>query len=429
MISGGGYGVVEQQRHTAGGPAHRPVEPSSSGKPEAVRSGRGSRWFDRRLVQTIAAGALLIAAPPVALTVFGSDAPSAHPQAAPPSPSGPTGVQASSRLPGSPTSLDSTGRVVVLTRGSDDQVRRNYQTKPAGPMIGWSAMDTQTKSQPIMVRNALGGLTMFAIGPDGRLRRSPQGASNAARSFEWQDMGGTHLTGTPAAAQDSRGGDVVVARDDLGALWVSYQAPAGHWSALAKLPGPPVRDDPAMYLDRSNRLRIFALSNSGQTRTEMEAEPAGTTWISGVVPGDGAATSPSVAIDHRGRLVLFVVGTDRTLRHNVELGAPGSWRGWHSEGGRLRGRPIAAADAQGTVIAFAVNDHNGQLLLIRQAGEQKLEWSSWFVLGGSIADPVGAVRDVNGRVAVFAAATDGKVLQNTQASPASNAWSDWQVVG
>jgi hypothetical protein len=425
--------VSEQWRDAAGGPARQPIDPSwpeADGQAEPVRPKR-ARWFDRRLVQTIMMGMLLIAAPPVALAVFGSDAPSAQPPATPsttPPPGGAPGVQASSRLPGSSVSLDSTGRLVVVTRGSGDRVQRNFQSRQAGPLTGWSVTDVRTKGRPIVARNAQGGLTMFAIGPDGRLRRSPHGASNAVNPPEWQDMGGSQLTGTPAAAQDSRGRTVVVVRDDRGDLWVSYQDDSGRWAAWAKLPGPAVRDDPAIYLDRGNRLRIFALGDGGQLRTEMEADPAGTNWISGVVPGNSAATSPAVAIDHRGRLVLFVVGTDGTLRHDVELGAPGSWRGWRSEGGRLRSRPIAAADAEGTVVAFAVNADNGQLLLIRQSGEQKLDWKSWFVLGGAVSEPVAAARDVEGRLVVFAIGTGGRVLENTQDSPVSNGWSDWQAV-
>src|SRR5205814_9282961 len=123
-----------------------------------------------------------------------------------PSPTGgPGGGHLVPRANASSVNLDATGRLVVLARGLDNTVQRNFQATPAGRPTGWAGLGTQTIGRPVLVQNDQGGMTGFAIGPDGRLHRTAQAASNAGGKPEWQDMGGSNLVGTPTVAQDSSG--------------------------------------------------------------------------------------------------------------------------------------------------------------------------------------------------------------------------------
>lgn len=412
----------------------RTFEHDSAARTVRIRTAN-RRPNTRLLVLACVGGLLLIAAPPVAFSLFGpnrpllTDTPSTATRSLVPDRPVPP------RKPASSANRDATGRLVVLGRALDGSVQRNYQGKPAKGSVGWHSLGGNIQGKPVLVVGPGTDYEMsaFAIDPQGKLRQHPSVSAMRTASENWKDLGGRNLVGTPAVALDSNDRFVVVARATDGKLWVRYQTGERErdWSHWHPLPGPPVLGDPVIHRDGQNRLRVFALGSDHVIRTLTQEEPGIDEWSPGEIPGAVANASPAVTTDGRDRLHVFTIDPEGTLRTTVETEpASGTWRDWDSHPGPpLTGKPIASNDANNTVVAFAIHRDTRHLMHLyedpERSGPDSTEWGEWEDLGGSLTELLSTVNDANGHLVVFGIGTNGTMAQNYQENRASGPWHGW----
>lgn len=147
--------------------------------------------------------------------------------------------------------------------------------------------------------------------------------------------------------------------------------------------------------------------------------------------GASAANLPvsplAVARDADGRLELFKISPDGTLRYCWQKQPEGDWSGWSSLGGSWLPGLAAATNAHGEIEVFAVDRADHALSCIQQRWQTR-DWSGWTVLGGPVVPPATVGQNTDGRLEVCAADTNGVVKHIFQTEPGGG-WSAWEDFG
>ncbi|MGW1680146.1 hypothetical protein [Saccharopolyspora sp. NPDC002376] len=333
-----------------------------------------------------------------------------------------------SPLPGASSRLDGSGRVVLAATSASGSVLISSQMDGSqGPEFnGWVDLGGSAAGDPVLVTNAIGEMTAFAVGTDGHLRQNRGLQPAVDGESEWRDLGGERLVGMPAVAQGADGKLVVAARGADGSLQVIQQTAvvADTWGGWQRLRAPAAHD-PALYRDSHGKLRIFASGPDGQLRTISQASTSAAEWNVPQDLGGSVAGPPAVVMDLEGRLRVFALRADGSLAHNVEAdAASNAWVGWADLGGQLEGKPFATVGRRGGV-AVHVLDRHGTLREVYQAGVHREKWSGWQDRGGSAARAVSVIQDAQGRFVVHAIGRTGGMERAYQRVPSSSDWSGW----
>jgi ligand-binding sensor domain-containing protein/signal transduction histidine kinase len=134
-----------------------------------------------------------------------------------------------------------------------------------------------------------------------------------------------------------------------------------------------------------------------------------------------------VVCDADGRLELFKVSPDGTLRYCWQKQPGGNWSGWSGLGGSWLPGLAAATNAHREIMVFAVDRADHALSCIQQK-RQTRDWSGWTVLGGPVVPPATVGQNTDGRLEVCATDTNGVVRHIFQTEPGKG-WSAWEDFG
>jgi hypothetical protein len=211
------------------------------------------------------------------------------------------------------------------------------------------------------------------------------------------------------------------------------------WTGWAALGGQLSSGRLAVAPNLDGRLELFAPS-AGPEGPELvhiwQTSPNGdwSDWSSlGAPPGEFIS---GIAVSHNadGRLEAFVrVGlmSVGVLWHVWQTAAGGGWSSWDDLGGELGAHVVAAAQNEdGRLEVFAISP-GGTLQHIWQTSPDD-GWSEWEDLsappGAALTAGLAVDRNADGRLEVFAVATDGALWHVWQEAPNSG-WSDWDDLG
>jgi hypothetical protein len=273
---------------------------------------------------------------------------------------------------------------------------------PIGDRSGWVLPHTG----PAVARNADRHLEAAAIGSDlapwHAWQREPGGDSDDSGHWaEWISFGrpggeevisrphGTmHPHPTPVLAGNADGClEIFVVRHDL-TVWHRKQTQPSHgpWSDWAPLgrPGDGTPGPLAAAANRDGRLELFANDLHGAVWHCWQNHPSKdwSQWHSlGTPGGQPARSGPAPVRNNDGRLVVFAVAHDGTVRHCWQPGGyiGERWSNWVSLGSQGSGLAelAVAANADGLLVLFATEPENGSDLWQREQAQQG-GWSPWL---------------------------------------------------
>jgi hypothetical protein len=310
-------------------------------------------------------------------------------------------------LPASPPVVASNadGRLEIFARDSAFgplfSVWHKYQLAPGGDggWQPWMSLGASPAGDPIVEVNQDGRLELFARATDGTIWHDAETAAGAATWTGWASLGAA-----PA-------GTLVVARDGQGRL------------TLLVRQGTSCSTENQVWWSRQNSPNQ-AVSSGG--------------WTSWFSLGASPCTDPVVGIDLDGRLELFARAYDNTVWHNAQTSVGGSqWTGWVSLGGGFGGRLAVARGGDGRLALFSRQGASCSLendVWWRRQNDVNQPvssggWSAWASLGPSPCnDPVVGVNQ-DGRLELFARASDSTVWRNAQTSSGGWTFTGWSNLG
>jgi hypothetical protein len=284
---------------------------------------------------------------------------------------------------------------------------------------------------PVVAKNGDGRLEVFALGSGGDLVHSYQTSLEADAPWSgWESLGGD--SERIAVGQNGDGRLEVFARGDLGHMWHLWQTPGGEraWSDWHDLAG--AVDDLAIARNADGRLEVFAPGSDKQMWHTWQQEGGWSAWH----PMGGTVHEVAAAENADGRLEIFARGSDGGLHHNYQdPSLEEVWSGWRSLGRPHTGEITnvqAVRDVDGRLQVFATTRSDNALWSIGQIASGG--WSSWRSLGGTVRDYTVALAG-NGSLHVFARrADDGQLTGRAQvgegdaSDPAAPGWTPWREV-
>ena len=198
--------------------------------------------------------------------------------------------------------------------------------------------------RPAVAQNADGRLEVFMVGLNGQLYHRWQTSSNDSGKWSdgWTPLGG-QFAGDPVLARnaDGRLEVFVVASQDraLYHLWQTSPNNSSRWTENGTSLGGDWshRRRPAVARNRDGRLEVFMVGLNGQLyRLWQTSSNDSSQWSKDWVPlGQEQwplSSNPTVARNADGRLEVFMVGSDRQLRHKWQ---DSEWSEWTSLGGQF----------------------------------------------------------------------------------------------
>jgi hypothetical protein len=357
------------------------------------------------------------------------------------------------------------GRLEVFVAGTSADLSsvtlwQLYQLTPAGGWSQWvshgSPVTADGASWPIVGASADGRLELF-MSFGGVPYQMWQTAANNGWTPTWTAVQGTPTDGVwwnamaPRADRCLELFTVGDAFTEGSTVWHNRQsAPSNGWSGLASLGSPPISSTRALLTvgaSADGRLEVFVSEYFGALWHIWQLPAGGwSNWTSHGSPpgirlrGDKA---PAIAADSEGRLELFAVGEDGALWHIWQTAPSGGWSGWTTHGTPPAtnfiesGGPAVAASADGRLELF-IPGADSQLWHINQLSPSG-GWCQWYSHGAPPPTPAApdlglwgqtpaVALNSQGRLELFAIATDGSLCQIWQTAP-NEGWSTWLTHG
>jgi hypothetical protein len=239
----------------------------------------------------------------------------------------------------SPTiSRQADGRLEAFALGpAGAYVQHRTQKQPNSPdWTDWAEFGGAAGAPPVVGTNADGRLEVFALGPGGaylahRWQLTPNGEWSGWEGF------GTAAGKVPTVARDATGRmNVFALRPSGWGVAVRPQAQAsggwGDWQDFGY--GGGADAPPHLVAHQDGRLDAFVIPTGGARITHRwQSSATDPSWHADESFGDEAVTAtPSAALDAAGRLHVFAVLRDGTVRERVQSTANGGWRPWSTFG-------------------------------------------------------------------------------------------------
>jgi hypothetical protein len=193
-----------------------------------------------------------------------------------------------------------------------------------------------------------------------------------------------------------------------------------------------MQGDPAVALNHDGRLEVFVRGSDNVLYHIWQTVAAAGPWSAwSPLPGESITSDPAVARNLDGRLEVFAIGSDGALWHIWQKNpAAGPWFAWTSlgtpPGGGITGNPSAVENSDGRLEAFVCGPGAAlwHIWQITPGGH----WSEWNLLGGVVtSDPVAI--DNAGRLEVFASGAGNALYHMWQTVAAGGPWSAWTWLG
>lgn len=332
-------------------------------------------------------------------------------------------------------SLDVVGRLTVFALdASDRSMLRRVQLDPdTDTWSPWETFGGPAGAVPTLGRNALGGLEVFSLAPEGanlhhRVQR-PDGGW-----YDWEEFGGP-AGAAPAVARDADGRLEVFALSPGGASVARRRqgAPGSlAWDPWETGFGGAAGAPPVVAANADGRLEVFVLAPGGAAIDHRWQETPGGAWTSAWHRfGTAAGAAPRVAGDGSGRLTVAAIGPSGmgTFRRRQSVPS-GGWDEWLPMFDWSAAAPAFAANADGRLEAFSLTP-GGARLSHRWQTTPGGSWDSAREFGEPgirLAATPSAALDATGRTHVFAVTTEGRVRTRVQDRP-SGGWRPWTAFG
>ncbi|MEZ0114577.1 hypothetical protein ABH920_008612 [Catenulispora sp. EB89] len=237
------------------------------------------------------------------------------------------------------------GRVEVFAVMSDGSILNKYEQSPGGNWSGWNGFaNGGTAASASVGAHQDGRLEIFAVTPGGSLLNMYETVPDGPWASTWSGFGPTGTTlkvESVTAARHAHGRlEVFVVMSD-GSMQNKYeQSPDGTWSpwngyadkATSVIgSGYPGTDSSGVHLD--GRMEVFAVTSNGGLANKFEGSPDGT-WSgwNGFGPTDIApqtVVASAVSQHKSGRLEVFAVISDGSIKNRYEQSPNGSWSSWN----------------------------------------------------------------------------------------------------
>jgi uncharacterized protein YndB with AHSA1/START domain len=295
--------------------------------------------------------------------------------------SGPAPVEAREgiTLASSPAAVSwGDGRIDVFALGTDLSLRHTGFARGQG-WFGWENLGGVLDSGPAVSSWTEGRLDVFAIGTDGQLRHKWFVRGQGWSKGVWENLGapsgGVIFRPTAVSWGDGRI-DVFALGADL-SLWHKGYARGQGWSGWENLGGV-LLSSPAVSSWAEGRLDVFALGTDGQMRHKWFVRGQG--WSKGLwenlgAPPGGLIFGPTAVSWGEGRIDVFALGADSSLRHTGYARGQG-WSGWENLGGVLLSAPAVSSFVEGRLDVFALgtDDKLRHKWFVRGQGWSKGPW-------------------------------------------------------
>jgi hypothetical protein len=228
-----------------------------------------------------------------------------------------------------------------------------------------------------------------------------------------------------------------------GGVWHAWQTAPGSdfwtgWQSFGE-PPEPVASQLALVPNKDGRLELFTLDFHAAVWHSWQTTPGDdwTGWHSLGTPSDEVSLMlvdpPVVTRNEDGRLELFMRGNDEGLWHCWQREAGSRpWALWSPLGSpsdqvKLSGPPMVARNRDGRLEVFA-KASDGAIWHRWQQAAGAGPWAAWSSLGtieGSGELSVGVGAHADGQLALFAVRTDSGHIQERHQTAPNNGWSAW----
>lgn len=235
------------------------------------------------------------------------------------------------------------GRLEVFAVMSDGSVQNRFETAANGAWSGWNALAPSGTVKSLAVgAHADGRMELFGVTPRGgianRFETAPNGPWSGWNAFGPQ--GGVTDAVTAAGHADGRLEVFAVMGDGSmrNRAETAANGPWSDWSVYGPTGGANGYDAPGAVtagVHEDGRVEVFAVTAAGGIRNRYETAPgaAWSGWADGFGPEGvgpaGAVTAASVSRHADGRLEIFAVLADGSVRNRFETVANGAWSGWN----------------------------------------------------------------------------------------------------
>lgn len=203
----------------------------------------------------------------------------------------------------------------------------------------------------------------------------------------------------------------------------SASAAVVHLRAASNYGGP-------VQINQNGALDVFALDASGNVWHDVQQSAdvpasAASGWSGWTeLPGVTATGGHAVVKNQNATLEIFVPASNGDVWHNWQTTPGGTWNGWVDMGAGSAGITAlrAANNADGSLSVFGVGT-NGDVWTARENAPE-VGWSAWSDLSGTQIQPGFAVgQDLDGLLEIFGIDGNGQPWQNAQNS--SGGWVGW----
>ncbi|HET6212288.1 MAG TPA: hypothetical protein VFE14_05385, partial [Micromonosporaceae bacterium] len=274
-----------------------------------------------------------------------------------------SGNEALSGPPGIAAQPD--GRLQIASQHTDSNVWSLTQLSGGatwGPLVNDGG---SMAAAPVLAQRGDGSLVLLAVDADGALWDLPQAAANGAYTY-WRPLSDVDLLGTPSVAA-IRDGLQIFGVDTSGTVRTATLFNGGGLSGWTSLGGTGVSGSPAAVVYPGYRIRVFVRFGDGSVQTKMQ-DSAGQ-WPADWSPVGSlavAGTPAALLSPVSGRTELVArTATGEIWSTGETAQGTGTWRGWVSV---LQGGDVAATDP--TVLSYSADSGQRWAFLFRTADQQ-----------------------------------------------------------
>jgi hypothetical protein len=317
------------------------------------------------------------------------------------------------------------GRLEVFMRGRDGLIYRTAQTAANGSWSTWSSLPGAVGGNPVVAAQANGNFVMAARASNNETWVRTRSSTGTWGS--WASLGGVTFD-DPALGRNSDGRLQVFVRGDTGNVYSKYQTVTnGGFSSVWDNFSGATAFGPVVSRNQDGRLELFARWSDGKAAHKWQLAPSGSWSGWGTDMGGFIQSKPVVAYHPtEGRMYQFVRGTDGTLFYMNQTAPNSGWTGWMQVGTLVSSsQPAVGINTNGSILLF-VRGTDRAIYSNRLSGGV---WSGWSSHGGvSTSDPA-VVQYADGRIGVIVRGDNGLMHLRMQTSAGATTWTSWAVLG
>jgi hypothetical protein len=319
------------------------------------------------------------------------------------------------------STLDSSGRINIFVRSSDQQLYGRTQT--AANASGWNGgyypLGGLLNSNVAAVNNQNGSMQLFVRGLDNKLYTQGQPCPTCSFSGWMQIGGAATVSSDPKAVLGNDGRiRVFINSNTIGAVLTQNTSNnISSWpTSYTFLPGASLSSNITVAKNKDGTIQAFARTGAADVVTYLGNSDNTFTrgWVS---LGGGITSDVSVTAAGDGRLYIFVRGLDKRqvfVNNQNNTTDPLSWSGYTSLSGGITSNIAAASNADGRVQIFA-RGLGGDLWTNYQTCPT-CGFSGWVGLGGTTTSDPSVVKMPDGRLEVFVRGNPDGAFSITQSA-------------